>query len=113
MSICLVYPIHEEYVVRCIGSVVIGATLCQNMLHNGGIQDFLGGHTLSSCVSGIRDTAVHTSDAWVMFTNPDGLESRSYITELSLVTAGYRVKARSFDILASTTGVSPQGKASV
>ena len=42
-----------------------------------------------------------------MFTNPEGLERRSCLTELSLVTAGYMVMARSFDILASETGVSP------
>ena len=112
MSIYLVYPIHEEYVVRCIGSVVIGATLCQNMWHNVGIQDLLGGHTHSSCLSGISDRSPHLRCLGNVFPNPDGLESRSSSTELSLVTAGYRVKARSFDILASKTGVSPQGKAS-
>ena len=43
-------------------------------------------------------TAVHTGDARVMFTNPEGLERRSCLTELSLVTAGNMVKAEALTI---------------
>ena len=74
---------------------------CVKMQHNVGTQDLLGGHTHSMCVSGIRVLSPHLRCLGKVYPNPDGLERRSCLTELSLVTAGYMVKARSLDNLAS------------